>query len=96
VNSFLIIQPNYTFRLRGYPDARVICVAGDFNDWMPDALKMKRVGDAWVFNVHLPVGKHLYKFIVDGRWIKDPDNPLWEENQYNTDNSVIWMEDRQR
>jgi Glycogen recognition site of AMP-activated protein kinase len=94
VNSFLIIQPNYTFRLRGYPDARVICVAGDFNDWTPDALKMKRVGNAWIFNVHLPVGKHLYKFIVDGRWIKDPDNPLWEENQYNTDNSVIWMEDR--
>ena len=51
---------------------------------------MKRVGDAWVFSVHLSVGKHLYKFVVDGRWIKDPDNPLWEEN----DNSVIWMEER--
>ena len=93
VSSYLIIQPNYSFRLQGYQDARVVCVAGDFNDWTPDALKMKRVGDTWIFNVHLSVGKHLYKFIVDGHWIKDPDNPLWEGNQYNTDNSVIWMED---
>jgi Glycogen recognition site of AMP-activated protein kinase len=90
VNSFLIIQPNYTFRLEGYANAKTICLAGDFNDWTPDALKMERVGDTWVFHVHLSVGKHLYKFIVDGRWIKDPANPLWEEN----DNSVIWMEER--
>jgi hypothetical protein len=89
-NAFLIIQPNYTFRLKGYPDAREVYLAGDFNDWTPNALKMTRVGDAWTFNVHLSVGKHLYKFVVDGHWIKDPDNPLWEEN----DNSVIWMEER--
>jgi hypothetical protein len=89
-NGFLIIEPNYTFRLRGYSDATAVYLAGDFNDWTPNALKMKRVGDAWIFSVHLSVGKHLYKFIVDGHWIKDPDNPLWEEN----DNSVLWMEER--
>jgi hypothetical protein len=89
-NAYLIIQPNYTFRLKAYPDAAAVYLAGDFNDWTPNALKMKRVGDAWTFNVHLSVGKHLYKFVVDGHWIKDPDNPLWEGN----DNSVIWMEER--
>jgi hypothetical protein len=93
-NAYLIIQPNYTFRLRGYPDAGQVCLAGDFNDWTPNSLKMKRVGDAWVFKIHLSVGKHLYKFVVDGHWIKDPDNPLWEENEYNTDNSVLWWEDK--
>jgi hypothetical protein len=90
-NAFLIIQPNYTFRLKGYPDAKAVFLAGDFNDWTPNALKMKRVGDAWTFNVHLSVGKHLYKFVVDGHWIKDPANPLWEDDD---DNSVIWMEER--
>ena len=91
VNSFLIIQPNYSFRLKGYPEAKDVFLAGDFNDWTPNALKMTRVGDAWIFNVHLSVGKHLYKFVVDGHWIKDPDNPLWENDG---DNSVIWMEER--
>ena len=78
VNSYLIVQPNYTFRLEGYPDARAIYLAGDFNDWTPNSLRMKRSGNAWVISVYLPVGKHLYKFVVDGNWIKDPANPLWE------------------
>jgi Glycogen recognition site of AMP-activated protein kinase len=93
-NAYLIIGSNYTFRLRGYPDANEVCLAGDFNDWTPNALKMKRIGDAWIFKVHLSVGKHVYKFVVDGHWIKDPDNPLWEENEYNTDNSVLWWEEK--
>jgi Glycogen recognition site of AMP-activated protein kinase len=53
---------------------------------------MKRVGDEWIFNVHLYPGKHLYKFIVDGKWILDPGNKLWEQNEDNTGNSVVWME----
>lgn len=94
VNSFLIVQPNYTFRLEGYPDAKSVFLSGDFNDWTPDALRMQRVGNAWVFKVHLAIGKHVYKFIVDGDWIRDPDNPLWEQNEFDTGNSIIWMEDR--
>jgi len=93
VNSFLIIQPNYTFRLEGHADATAVFLAGDFNDWTPDALKMQRIGDAWIFNVHLSVGKHLYKFIVDGQWTRDPANPLWEENE-DAGNSILWMEQR--
>jgi 1,4-alpha-glucan branching enzyme len=93
-NAFLIIQPNYTFRLEGYPDARSVYLAGDFNEWTPNSLRMRREGNAWIFNVHLSVGKHLYKFIVDNKWIKDPGNPLWEENEVGTDNSVIWMEEK--
>ena len=93
-NAFLIIQPNYTFRLDGFPDAKEIFLAGDFNDWTPNALKMKHVGNSWAFNVHLSTGKHLYKFVVDGKWIKDPGNPLWENNEYGTDNSILWMEEK--
>ena len=93
-NSFLIVQPNYTFRLEGYPNARAVYLAGDLNDWTPNSLRMKREGNAWVVNVHLSVGKHLYKFVVDGNWITDPANRLWEDNEYGTGNSIIWMEQR--
>jgi 1,4-alpha-glucan branching enzyme len=93
-NSYLIIQPNYTFRLTGYPDAKEISLAGDFNNWTPGALKMSHAGNTWSFDIHLSTGKHLYKFVVDGHWTKDPENPLWEENEYNTDNSVLWMEEK--
>ena len=55
---------------------------------------MKPSGNDWVISVHLSVGKHLYKFVVDGNWIKDPANSLWEENDQNTGNSIIWWEER--
>jgi hypothetical protein len=90
--SYLIIGANYTFRLSGYDNAHKVYLAGDFNNWTPDALLMKRSGEDWIFHIHLSIGKHLYKFIVDGQWIKDPGNQLWEENEFGTDNSVIWIE----
>jgi AMP-activated protein kinase-like protein len=94
-NSYLILEPNHTFKLDGFADARAVYLAGDFNDWTPNSLKMRREGNAWVFPVYLTVGKHLYKFVVDGRWIRDPANPLWEENDEHTGNSIIWMEPQQ-
>ena len=90
-NSFLIIDPNYTFRLKGFKDAKNVFLAGDFNDWDPQAYAMKKDGDDWVFPVHLFAGKHLYKFVVDGKWITDPANSLWEQNEYGTGNSVLWI-----
>ena len=90
-NSFLIIDPNYTFRLKGYKDAKQIFLAGDFNNWDPKAYAMKKEGEDWVLPVHLSLGKHLYKFIVDNKWMNDPNNPLWEQNEYGTGNSILWL-----
>jgi hypothetical protein len=30
--------------------------------------------------------------VVDQKWIIDPTNELWEENEYGTGNSVLWIE----
>jgi hypothetical protein len=91
-NSYLIIAPNFTFHLKGYANAASVYLAGDFDDWSPGTLAMKRDGDGWTFTVHLSVGKHLYKYIVDGQWIRDPGNPLWEQNEFDTGNSIVWVE----
>ncbi|MBC7946867.1 MAG: hypothetical protein H7Y42_03230 [Chitinophagaceae bacterium] len=88
----LIIGANHTFRLKGFSSAKAVYLAGDFNNWNTRNLAMKREGDDWVFSVHLSVGKHLYRFGVDGSWIKDPQNPLWEPNEARTQNSVIWAD----
>jgi Glycogen recognition site of AMP-activated protein kinase len=90
-NLALVIDPNFTFRLKGYDSAKTVCVAGDINDWNPSSFQMKRSGNEWIFNVHLNKGKHRYKFVVDGKWIVDPDNKLWEENEYQTGNSIVWI-----
>lgn len=89
---FFVIQPNYTFKLKGYTGAKNIYVAGDFNGWAPATFKMEKDADGWYLGVHLSPGKHLYKFVVDGKWILDPDNKQWEQNEENTGNSIIWLE----
>jgi hypothetical protein len=90
-NSILIIEPNYTFRLKGFENASTIYLAGDFNNWSPNGFAMKREGAEWVLAMHLTPGKHLYKLVVDGKWITDPDNALWEQNEFDTGNSVLWF-----
>lgn len=91
-NSFMVIAPNYTFRLKGYTEARRIYLAGDFNEWSERGLQMIKTKDGWECRVYLARGKHLYKFIVDGKWILDPYNRQWEENEYGTGNSVLWID----
>ena len=91
-NSYFVIGANYTFRLKGFENAKKVYLAGDFNEWSPNTFAMQRVGDEWIFKVHLHPGKHLYKFFVDGKWILDPGNKLWEQNEYNTGNSVVWID----
>ena len=91
-NSFLVIKPNHKFRLQGFEDARKVFVAGDFNDWGEKVSPMKKINGEWVAEAYLGRGKHRYKFIVDGKWILDPANKLWEDNEFDTGNSVIWVE----
>ncbi len=91
-NSYLIIGANYSFRLKGMPKAASVFLAGDFNNWALKSLAMKKQGDDWICSVYLSAGKHKYKFVVDGKWIPDPTNKNWEQNEFGTGNSVIWVE----
>jgi hypothetical protein len=90
-NQYFVIDPNYTFRLKGYAGAKKVYLAGDFNNWSSNTFVMTKQGDDWIFAVHLSPGKHLYKFVVDGKWIIDPGNKLWEQNVEGTGNSIVWI-----
>ena len=91
-NSFLSVKPNYTFKLKGFDNAKTVTLTGTFNDWDPQGCIMAHKGDEWIIPFNLKPGKTLYKFRIDGRWIIDPGNRLWEQNQFNTGNSVLWIE----
>jgi 1,4-alpha-glucan branching enzyme len=92
LNSFLIIEPNYTFRVKSFATAKKVYLAGDFNNWSPNSLAMQKQGEEWVVPIHLSVGKHRYKYVVDGEWKLDPANKLWEQNELGTGNSVLWID----
>lgn len=90
-NSFLSFMPNHSFRLTGKQEAKDVRVSGSFNNWSQQGYPMRKVGDEWVLDVYLESGRYTYKYIVDGKWILDEGNPLWEENEFGTGNSVLWI-----
>lgn len=95
VNSVRTVQPNYTFILKNFPNARTVYLSGSFNNWAEPGYPMLKKDGVWSTDVFLPAGKYTYKFIVDGKWILDPDNPLYDENEYGTGNSVLWIEPKE-
>ncbi len=90
-NSILYITTPVVFKLSGFPDAGRVYLAGSFNQWREKELSMIRVKDDWILSIPLAGGKHQYKFIVDGKWITDPDNPVIEDDGFGIKNSVLFV-----
>ncbi len=76
------------------PHAAAVYLAGEFNNWAPDADLMKK-GDDGVFRVtkKLAPGRYEYKFVIDGTWREDPDNPAKTPDPYGGSNSVLVVKD---
>jgi 1,4-alpha-glucan branching enzyme len=72
------------------PDAHILSLAGEFNKWSPTATPMhKRPNGTWATTLQLPSGRYQYKFIVNGKWIPDSENPMLQEDPYGGTNSVV-------
>jgi 1,4-alpha-glucan branching enzyme len=91
-NSFIALKANHIFELTDYADAKQVILSGSFNGWSTKDYRMMKQGGKWIFPIYLPQGKYTYKFIVDGKWILDPINKLYEQNEYGTYNTVLWIE----
>ena len=91
-NSILTIKKTVTFELKGYKNAENVVLTGSFNNWDGKDLPMKKIGDKWLCTLTLKGGKHHYKYIVDGKWIVDPINPVKEHDKYGNVNSVKMVE----
>lgn len=73
------------------PTARSVAVAGDFNEWV--AVQENRMisneNGLWSQTIRLQPGKYRYKFVVDGQWIIDPNNPSTELDEAGNINSLL-------
>lgn len=87
-NSFINIQKEVTFLLDRFKNAKEVILAGSFNNWNEEDYKMIKTENGWKFTTKLSGGKHHYKFIVDGTWELDPNNPVKEFDGNGHINSV--------
>lgn len=94
INSLLCIKPNHRFYYPHKVGLRSVRLSGTFNDWSEFGYTMALKGDRWFVDVHLREGKQLYKFIVNEEWKLDPGNSLYEQNEFGTGNSVLWIKEK--
>ena len=90
-NSVLYVTMPVTFILEGYQEAKEVFLAGAFNNWNEKKQMMTRSGDKWMTTVSMNGGKQTYKFIIDGKWITDPANPVIEDDGKGNKNSVRFV-----
>ena len=73
-----------------FDEARKVQIAGDFNNWSPMSTPMLSVSNGvWKMRLPLPPGRYRYRFVVDGKWMTDPNNQYVETNQFGELNNVI-------
>jgi 1,4-alpha-glucan branching enzyme len=78
-----------TFAL-DFPLAGEVILMGDFNQWNPKTHPMKKDnGGVWKKNTLLYPGRYEYRFMVDGQWLNDPDNPRTCPNSYGSYNNIV-------
>ena len=72
------------------PKAAMVCVAGTFNKWQPEAkaLHPGTVGHWWKETALAP-GTYEYCLIVDGRWMPDPQAKGSVPNPFGGRNSIL-------
>jgi len=73
------------------PNAKEVHIVGDFNNWKIDeASKLQKVeSGSWEKSFYLLPGRYRYKFVADGLWLWDPENPEKEKNPYGDFDSVF-------
>ena len=75
-------------------NAQNVFLVGSMNDWNTDATPMKKEDDGvWRIFIKLDYGEYAYKFMVDGVWQYDQNNPDYEDDGYGGFNSIIRYND---
>jgi 1,4-alpha-glucan branching enzyme len=78
-----------TFELHA-PEAREVCLAGNFNGWDSNARPLKQQKNGtWKTTVSLEPGVYEYRFLVDGCWVDDPRCMERTENEFGSCNCLI-------
>ena len=88
------VTVSHEFVYRADKAVQSVNVAGTFNNWDrgANALKVDADGMTWRLTLPLPIGKHHYKFVLNGeQWITDPKAAHNEDDGNGNTNSVLLM-----
>jgi 1,4-alpha-glucan branching enzyme len=76
------------------PDARKVCLVGNFNGWEVCRTPLVRNVETgeWSLEVPLPPGRHEYMFVLDDEsWVTDPEAPVHVDDGFGNVNAVVFL-----
>ncbi|CAM1344535.1 glycogen-binding domain-containing protein [Tenacibaculum amylolyticum] len=88
-NAYPSKKGNTKFKLKGFRNAKKVIITGSFNKWHEQLFEMEKTNDGWELTLQMKPNKYEYRFIIDGYWIEDPENPFKVPNEFGEYNSVI-------
>ena len=72
------------------PHAQDVRVTGDFTAWSYEGHVLQRGDDGvWTAVIDISSGEYEYRFIIDGVWVKDPNNHECVTNEFGQENSLV-------
>lgn len=78
------------FEVLAEPNSKVF-LAGSFNDWNSESKQLKEKDNDGIYTgtLLLEPGEYEYKFVINGEWLIDSENPNFSQNRLGTLNSVV-------
>ncbi|MEE9271349.1 MAG: AAA family ATPase [Candidatus Krumholzibacteria bacterium] len=71
-------------------EATSAAVTGEFTNWSREGISMERDPQGvWKVVLDIQPGEYEYRFIVDGVWIRDPNNVDYTRNEFGQENSLL-------
>ncbi len=77
-------------------EAELVQIKGEFNAWNPNNTILEKDGDTFNTSVLLNPGQYQYLFVVDGKEIRDPNNPDSVDNGMGGWNSIVKIKRAER
>jgi 1,4-alpha-glucan branching enzyme len=84
-----VIHTRFTVKA---PHAKRVSLAGDFNNWRHNELRLLKAEakGVWTVTVPLSPGRYKYMFVVDGKqWQTDPLAESHEQDGFGNKNAVV-------
>jgi len=79
----------FTYKPKANSFPKSIALIGTFNNWkIKWPLKYDNFSRAWKIYLNLPPGDYIYKYIVDGVWVCNDDEPK-ETDVYGNINNIV-------
>ncbi len=71
------------------PEAGKVLLVGDFSDWDRQPVSLKRLKNGcWKTTLDLDEGRYEYRYVVDGRWVDDPECATRVPNSFGSQNCI--------